>query len=169
MRLVEAMLRTVTLFGGLIGVVAILSLMLLTVVTVVFRAIGIAFPGTYVIAELLLIPAVSFSLAYAGYAGAHIRVELLIDRFTVRAKRLTEATVGALGTAFWMLVAWAGIREALRRTAQNETTPIINLPVAPLRWMFVAALCLFCVILLVQVVRALRGRPMTDPEEAELG
>ena len=63
MRLIETVLRSVTLFGGLIGVLAILALMLLTVVTVVFRAVGIAFPGTYVIAELLLIPAVSFSLA----------------------------------------------------------------------------------------------------------
>ena len=167
MRLIETVLRSVTLFGGLIGVLAILALMLLTVVTVVFRAVGIAFPGTYVIAELLLIPAVSFSLAYAGYAGAHTRVELLINRFSPRARSLVEALTGALGNVFWVLVAWAGIREAMRRTIQNETTPIINFPVPPLRWLFVAALCLFCAILVVQVVRALRGQPIVDPEEAD--
>ena len=152
-----------------IGVLAILSLMLLTVITVIFRAVGIAFPGTYVIAELLLIPAVSFSLAYAGYAGAHTRVELLIERLAPRGKRLAEAAVTALGTVFWGFVAWAGIREALRRTAQNETTPIINVPVPPLRWLFVAALCLFCAILVVQVVRVIRGQPAVDPDRIELG
>lgn len=167
MRLIEALLRAMTQFGALIGVIAILALMMLTVVTVIFRAAGIAFPGTYVIAELLLIPAVSFSLAYAGYAGAHTRVELLIDRFSPGAKSLAEAVAGALGTVFWGLVAWAGIREALRRTAQNETTPIIHFPVPPLRWLFVAALCLFCAILLMQVVRALRGQPIADPDETD--
>lgn len=168
MRLIEAVLRAVTLFGGLIGVLAILSLMLLTVFTVIFRAVGIAFPGTYVIAELLLIPAVSFSLAYAGYAGAHTRVELLIERFSPRIRTLVEAVVTALGTVFWGLVAWAGFQEALRRTAQNETTPIINFPVAPLRWLFVAALCLFCAILVVQVIRALSGRPIASPDEGDI-
>ena len=59
MQAVDRILRRICDAAGILGVLAILSLMLLTVVTVVFRAAHIAFPGTYSIAELLLIPAVS--------------------------------------------------------------------------------------------------------------
>lgn len=170
MRFVEAGLRALTIFGGVIGVGSIVLLMALTVVTVVFRAIGIAFPGTYVIAELLLIPAVSFSLVYAAYSGAHTRVDLLVTHLPERTRSLVEAGVTALGMIFWALVSYAGIREAIRHAAQAETTPIINLPVSPFRWLMVFALVLFCAILTVQALKAARGETtsrMGDPEYNE--
>lgn len=156
MKAIEKALRFLTDIGALIGVASIAGLMMLTVVTVVFRAVGIAFPGTYVLAELLLIPAVTFSLAYAAWQKAHTRVELLVSRLSRRLQSLLEALVTALGTLFWVFIAQSAIREALIRQAQNERAPIIEFPVAPFRWIMVAALILLCAVLVLQVVRALQ-------------
>ena len=69
----ETMLRRACALSAFIGVAAILALMALTVVTVIFLAIGIAFPGTYSIGALLLIPAVRglvrLEATAAGSAG----------------------------------------------------------------------------------------------------
>lgn len=159
MRVVERFLALLASGAGLIGVGTILALMALTVVTVVFRAIGIAFPGTYSLAELLLIPSISFSLAYAAMKDEHTRVVLFTDR--IRSTRIRQALLGvmlALGSVFWVMVAWATIREAIRRGAQNELSPIINVPVAPFRWAMATALVLLCVILLFKSVQLLLGR-----------
>jgi TRAP-type C4-dicarboxylate transport system permease small subunit len=158
------LLKAVSRFAGLVGVAAILALMLLTVVTVIFRAIGIAFPGTYVLAELLLIPAVSISIAYAAMANEHTRVDLFVGTIkNLRLRRVLHGVMLALGSLFWMAITWATIREAIRRGAQGETSPIINVPVSPFRWTMAAALVLLCVILVWQSVKLLRGQSLEDP------
>lgn len=167
MTLIGTILRRLCALAAFIGVAAIIALMLLTVVTVVFRALGIAFPGTYSLSELLLVPAVSFSLAYAAMQGEHTRVTLFVDR--IRSDRLRLGVHGVmtlLGGLFWVAIGWATIREAIRRGAQNELSPIINVPVAPFRWAMATAIILLCLVLLYQGVKLLRGEPLEDESQA---
>ncbi len=168
MQTIDTVLRKICAAVGVLGILAIISLMLLTVVTVIFRALHIAFPGTYSLAELLLIPAISISLAYAAMHNEHTRAVLFVDR--IRNDRLRLGIHGAmliLGSLFWVTVAWATIREAIRRGAQNELSPIINVPVAPFRWSMALAIVLFCVVLVWQGFKLLRGIP-ADDEPANL-
>lgn len=163
MKLFENLLRRVSSAAAFVGVAAILALMALTVVTVIFRAISIAFPGTYSLSELLLIPAVSCALAYAAMQGEHTRVTLFVDRIRSDRVRLRlEGTMTFLGSLFWVAIAWATIKEAMRRMAQNELSPIINVPVAPFRWAMAAAIILLCVILLFQAIKLWRGEPIDE-------
>ena len=166
MTVIERILSALSAGAGLVGVLGILCLMALTVVTVAFRAIGIAFPGTYALAELLLIPSISFSLAYAAMQNEHTRVELFVDR--IRNLRLRDALQGVmlgLGMLFWAAVALAAIREAIRRGAQNELSPIIDVPVAPFRWAMAGAMVLLCIVLAFRAVQLIsgHGRPPAAP------
>lgn len=163
MQFIDTLLRRICAGAGIIGVVAILSLMALTVVTVVFRALHIAFPGTYSLSELLLIPAVSLSLAYAAMQNEHTRAVLFVDRISnARLRHAIHGVMLIVGSLFWVAVAWATIREAIRRGAQNELSPIINVPVAPFRWTMGAALVLLVLVLLWQGFKLLRGVPVDD-------
>lgn len=158
MTAIETILRILVRISAAIGVASLLALMALTVVTVTFRAIGIAFPGTYVLAELLLIPTVTFALAYAAWEGAHTKVELLIQTFT---KCLSDGSNGLMlltGTVFWVFVAMAAIEEAIRRGRQGEMTPLLDIPVAPFRWIMVSAICLMIAICLLRALQFLTGR-----------
>ncbi len=163
MQSIDTLLRRICAGAGIIGVAAILSLMALTVITVIFRALHIAFPGTYSLSELLLIPAVSISIAYAAMHNEHTRAVLIVDR--IANPRLRHALHGAmliLGSLFWVAVAWATIREAIRRGAQNELSPIINVPVAPFRWAMAAAIVLCVIVLLWQGFKLLQGKAVED-------
>lgn len=170
MRHGQRLLELLSRISGLIAVGGILALMVLTVVTVVFRAIGIAFPGTYALAELLLIPAISFALAYATMQNEHMRVTLFVDVLHHRRFRLSlKGIMLGLGALFWMAVALATIREAIRRGAQGELSPIINIPVAPFRWMMATAMVLICVTLLFKVIQLFLGHDdsINTPEKLE--
>ncbi|MCC5960700.1 MAG: TRAP transporter small permease subunit [Rhodobacteraceae bacterium] len=170
MRHGQRLLEFLSRVSGLIAVSGILALMTLTVVTVVFRAIGIAFPGTYALAELLLIPAISFALVYATMQNEHTGVSLFVDVLHHRRFRLTlKGIMLALGSLFWMAVALATIREAIRRGAQGETSPIINIPIAPFRWMMAIAMILICATLLFKVIQLFIGHDdsINTPEKLE--
>src|SRR5690554_1515969 len=158
------LLRAVTRIAGFAGVAAILALMMLTVATVIFRAMHIAFPGTYVLAELLLIPAVTISIAYATLSNEHTRAELFVDTIkNVRVRHAIHGAMLALGSIFWIAITWATIREAIRRGSQGEMSPIIHVPVSPFRWAMAGALTLLCIILIWQSVQLLRGEPIDEP------
>lgn len=163
MKSFEAILRRTCELAAFIGVAAIIGLMLVTVVTVIFRAIGIAFPGTYALSELLLIPAVSVALAYAAMQGDHTRVDLFVGRIkSDRVRRAIHGVMTLLGSLFWVAIAWATIREAIRRGAQNELSPIIHVPVSPFRWAMAAGIILFVVVLVFQAIKLFRNEPIED-------
>lgn len=157
MQAAERILGRIVSVAPLFGVAALVALMALTVVTVTFRAMSIAFPGTYVLAELLLIPAVAFSLTYAAWRGAHTRVELLTDRLPRRVSGPLTGLMMALGCGFWGFVLFAAYEEAVKRGAQGERTPLLDIPVAPFRWLMVAALGLLIVVILFRALQAALG------------
>lgn len=142
------------------GVLSLLALMALTVVTVTFRALGIAFPGTYVLAELLLIPTVCCALAFAAWENAHTKVELLVQTFRPRMAGVSDGLMLLAGTAFWGFVLYAGVTEALKRGRQGETTPLLDIPVAPFRWLMVAAFALLIAVCLLRGWQLLTQREM---------
>lgn len=157
---IESCIGVIVSIAAGIGVLSILALMMLTVVTVIFRFIGIAFPGTYVLSELLLVPAISFSLAYASWKGAHTKVDLLTRLLPKTAKAYLESVMLLMGTGFWVIVCLAGIEEVLRRSAQNEATPLLDIPVAPFRWLMVSAIVLMIIILVFRAIQSLvRAKP----------
>jgi hypothetical protein len=59
---------------------------------------------------------------------------------------------------FWGVVAYAAVEEALRRGRQGETTPLLDIPVAPFRWLMVSALCLMIGVCLLRAVQTMTGR-----------
>ncbi|MAQ85867.1 TRAP transporter small permease [Psychromarinibacter halotolerans] len=155
---IETLLGRVVRGAAAFGVLSLLALMGLTVVTVVFRAIGIAFPGTYVLAELLLIPTVTLALAFAAWDGAHTKVDLLVQTFRPRISGLSQGLMLLAGTVFWGFVAYAAIEEALRRGRQGEVTPLLDIPVAPFRWLMVAAICLMIAVCVLRGAQFIAGR-----------
>ncbi len=162
MQALERGLGVAVRVAAFLGVASLAALMVLTVVTVLFRAISIAFPGTYVLAELLLIPTVSFSLAYAGWSMTHTRVDLLTQRFNSSIARIVRGLTMGVGAVFWVLVTYASIQEALRRGRQGETSPILGIPVAPFRWLMVAALVLLIAVLVLRALQQALGRDIRE-------
>ena len=164
LRLIERILGAAVRVAALLGVASLVVLVGLVVVTVTFRAIDIAFPGTYVLQQLMIIPTVSLSLAYAAWKGRHTRVEILTQRFPSRVARPLEALMLVTGSVFWVVVGYAWYLQAVINGRRGEKTPLLDIPVWPFRWLMVGA-----VILMVVVVffRALELLMPEKPKESE--
>lgn len=148
--------------GGVIGVACIFALTLLTVATVAARAMNIAFPGTYALSEILLIPAISFSLCYAAWTGAHTRVEFVTGFLPERLSQVLDGLIDLVALVFWVAICRAVWLQAIKMTARNETAAIIDVPAWPFRWLMVAALVLTCIVLVMRALLSFAGRPREE-------
>lgn len=159
MKQIESVIGTLVRVGGVIGVACILLLTVLTVATVGLRVVGVAFAGSYALSELLLMPAVTFSLTYAAWENTHTRVNFISGFLSQGASALLEGFIALLGLVFWGFIALATFREAVHYTALGEMAAIVDVPVAPFRWLMVTALVLMCAVILFHTVRAFSGHP----------
>lgn len=154
-RALELLVRGAALLAGAV----LFALMLLTVYSVVMRYVFNAPPYfTLDLSKMMLVPAVFFGLAYCGWTGGHIAVDLIGALGAPRLTRWIDAAVRlacvlVLGLTTWML---AGLAVDAREF--EEATNLIEIPHHPFVWMMVAGAALYTAALAGLLARAVEGR-----------
>jgi len=118
--------------------------------------------GTLEIATYYYMPLVALApLAVVQRRREHILVELFTQRFSVRLNALLDAVMALLTAAFFALIAWFALVEALRKTARNEFVYVVlfDLPVWPARWVVPVVAALVVAIALLQAMAGI-GRAL---------
>jgi TRAP-type mannitol/chloroaromatic compound transport system permease small subunit len=127
-------------------------------------------PGALELTESTMVLIVFGALAYAQIGRAHIRVELLYGVMGPRAKSFMEFTTHIVALAFFALLAWQGIGEALYSWEIREATMgTVRFPLYFARWLLVFGTALLVVQLLLDVIsdlgRMWRGEPPPSPPQ----
>ncbi|MCX8042720.1 MAG: TRAP transporter small permease [Desulfobacterota bacterium] len=134
----------------------LVGLMLLTTADVVLRFFGHPIPGTYEIVGLVSSLVVSFSLGYTSVARGHIAVDLLTRRLSLPLQQI-GALINAAGAALlFALITWQAVRYGMMLIKNGEVSPTIKLPIYPFAFGVAAGCGLLCIVLLGDVVRAVR-------------
>ena len=153
---VDSVVRLLAYIGGL----AILWLMGLTVVAVVMRYVFNApILGAQDISELSLVLVVFFALAYFGWTGGHIAVDLIGMVLKPGILRWTDTLVRAISGLLFVTVTWQTMRQGLDAFEYEEASNLIEIPHFP--FFLVVAFCsaVYALVLFIQAVRAARGIP----------
>lgn len=153
---VDSAVRLLAYIGGL----AILWLMGLTVVAVVMRYVFNApILGAQDISELSLVLVVFFALAYCGWTGGHIAVDLIGMVLKPGILRWTDTLVRAISGLLFVTVTWQTMRQGLDAFEFEEASNLVEIPHFP--FFLVVAFCsaVYALVLFVQAVRAARGIP----------
>lgn len=95
--------------SGVAGAAALLAIGGLILVQVVLRQTGGVLPGGDDLTAFAMAACAMLPLAYAFRRGAHIRVDLVIGRFSGRARTAMEAVALTLSAAMALLFAWASV------------------------------------------------------------
>jgi TRAP-type C4-dicarboxylate transport system permease small subunit len=108
--------------------------------------------------RMLLIPVVAFGLAYCGWTGGHIAVDLIGavgPRWLVRWVDIVVRLVcaGVIGLWAWKLVGLAADSYEI-----GDATNMVQFPHYPFVWMMVAGAGLYALVLIALMMRALRGQ-----------
>ena len=168
MSVLDRFLRWLALAAG--GV--LLALMFFTVCDVVLRYFfNSPFRGSLELTEYAMALIVFFSLAYCGWTGGHIAVDLLDKWLDRPSLRYLPALMTLLGGILFAVVAWEMAVEAI--AAIDQTSNMMRIPHFPFRMAGAFGSAAFSLVMLVQtwqlIVRPQQGQHQSETQPVESG
>lgn len=156
----DAILRTMTAFFGVIAAGSLVVLMMATVVDVLVRWVSRAsLPGMLEVAETALVVAAFFGVAWTSIQGGHVAVSIVTDRLSPIVGRVVDVCVWVLSAGLLGWMTYANLTRATLSTSLRETRfGLMQWPVWPMRWVIAIGLALWLIVAIANVVRTLRGR-----------
>ena len=119
--------RILVLIGGLF----LIGMIVLTCSNIFLRMVWLPIPGTFELMGFFGATVTAFSLGYTQLKKGHIAVDILIDSFSPRVRRILDVINSLFCCAFFILIAWqlAVKGNTLRQTGElTETLRIIYYP-----------------------------------------
>ena len=144
-------------FLGLLSGGILMMLMFGTVADVVLRYLFNApFRGSLELTEFAMALIVWLSMAYCGWTGGHIAVDLL-DRWLNRpALAWLPSLLSIVGAALFMFMAWQIVLETFE--TMSKISNMMRIPHYPFKLAVAFGAAMFAVVLLVQAFTGRRGK-----------
>jgi TRAP-type C4-dicarboxylate transport system permease small subunit len=117
------------------AIVLICFMVVSTVLDVIFREAGTPLKGIFELNEAAMGMAVYSALAYTWMKGGHVRIDLVIRRVSPRMRALANATAAAIGCVVFGLISWRTAIWAFYSLQMSETTDILHISVAPIKFL----------------------------------
>jgi len=110
--------------------------------------------GASELASFMMIVVVFPALAWAAITGKHVKVDLLVSRFPPRVQAILDSItmLAALGT--YIVITWRSVLESM---AVHNVTSLLRLPHAPFYWIMTVGLVVFCLTIVVLVIKNVAG------------
>ena len=152
---------------AVVGAVAIVLLVALTVVAVVFRyLLDDPIFGIDDLSQVGLSLAVAGSIAYGGRVGAHVHVDVLHMVGGRKVTRYTDILARAIGAFIVGLTAYALVEQGLCGTRCGHFTPNLVIPHLPFYLVLAAAMAIYAAVLALElVIGVIHLRADRDPNE----
>lgn len=147
-------LRALALLAGWI----LLALTGYTILDVVLRYVFNApFRGSLEVTQFAMAAVVFLGLAYCGWTGGHVAVDILERPLEHPRLRYVPALLSFVSAALFAAIAWYTLQEALATT--SRVSNMLRWPFYP--FMLVAAFgsAMYALVLLCQGVRSIRRKP----------
>ena len=155
--LFDRVLRLLALASG----VLILVLMAFTVLDVFLRYVFNApFKSVYEFTEFIMAAIVFLGMAYTGWVGGHISVDVFARWLDRPAWRFLTATMAFVGAALFALIAYRAALETIDTIDQVSNR--LSWPHFPFRFTVVIGSALLAAVLIIQGAQALRGRRVEE-------
>jgi TRAP-type C4-dicarboxylate transport system permease small subunit len=158
---------SIELFARFLRILALVSggvLLLMTGVTVLdvilryfFNA---PFSGTWEFTEFSMAIIVWLGIGYCGWTGGHISVDLLEKQLDRPGLRWLPGIIALTSSVLFAVIAWRVTLEAI--DAITQTSNMLRWPHYPFRFTVAFGAAMFALVLLVQGVDVLRGRPRRE-------
>lgn len=147
--------RRLAIAGGLV----LMGLMLLTVADVTLRKFAEPIEGAQDISESGLIVVVFLAMAYSGWTGGHIAVDLIGSVIKGRALDMLDVVVRAFCGLFFAVVAWQSLIQGLDALEFGDGFNVLAIPHYPFYFMIAFGSLLYAGVLVVLAWRSARGFP----------
>jgi len=118
---------------GYIGMMSILAMMSVTVIDVFLRWFGYAILGCMEITELLLGIMAFYSFSWCYCEDKHLKIEVVTEKFSDKTRCITNLLGSLVGLIFFGSIAWGAYGFAIDSYMRKEVTPLLNIPLFPIK------------------------------------
>ncbi len=143
----------------LLGSVGLLLAMGFDVAAVIGRGIGVPLLGSIELIQACVVLAASSSLVGATLGGSHATMHVLVERLRPGVRDALSRTAQLLSALFFAWLAAGSIWVASELWPGRESTELLRLPIAPLRWFFCASALLAALLFGAYALRPRRESP----------
>jgi len=156
-------LRALALCGGAV----LLGLMALVAFDIVMRRVlNLQSLGGFEMTELAMAVIVALGLPYCAVLGSHVAVDIFAKWLDRPALRWIDVLVHLAGAVLLAVVAWRTVLYALGSYRFGDATNMMAIPKYPFQLVTAVSAALFAIVLLVDAVKAARGRAHIPPPKA---
>ena len=153
-------LRLMALGGG----VVLLALMGYTVLDVVLRyGFNKPFSGSLEITEFAMALIVFYGIAYCGWTGGHVAVDILERPLENPKLRFIPLLLTLISAALFALIAWLTAVEAL--TSMHRVSNMVRWPHWPFQLSVALGSAMYAVVLLIQGIQMLANKPTGSADD----
>ncbi len=153
-------------FIGYIGGVAVLLMMLVSVVDVLSRSLfGVPLPGAMDLVQHLMVITIVCGLAYCGYAGGHITINMLDPLLDRPSWRYLNVLVHLTGFVLLALIAWRCGIAALDAFAEDANSNTLRIRTWPFYVAISLGMIAYALVLASHVVAAWNGKPLPSAHD----
>ena len=144
---------------AVVGGAVLLCLMALTVVAVTLRKFNDPILGTQDLSEAGLTIVVFFAMAYSGWTGGHIAVDLIGNFVSQRRLAAVDAAVRIVCGLFFLVAAWQSLSQGLDALEFGDGFNLLDIPHYPFYFVIAFGSAVFACVLVVLGLRSACGLP----------
>jgi TRAP-type transport system small permease protein len=130
--IVEVLIRRISQVVYWVGLVIMAAMALLTLVDVIGRAVfNKPITGSYEITEYIFAMGVALVIGYSVFLKSHIRIDMLVDKLSMRAQVILEIISHFICTVLFLAMSWAVLQGAIKVQGQGTTSGVLAIPIFP--------------------------------------
>ena len=133
----------VTTAAAWIAGIVLILLMLLTTADVAGRYLFNSPIAVFDLTHFAVSIMTFLGLAYAGYRGAHVVIELLYDRLPRPARAVLDRVTNLVGCILFGLISWRTAVQSIDVRDMGEASQMMEIPLFPLYWLVAFGSALF--------------------------
>jgi TRAP-type C4-dicarboxylate transport system permease small subunit len=142
-RITDVVVTAVACMAGLV----LVFLMLMTTAGVVGRKFGIPINGVFDLTHFTVLIMTFFGMAYCGYRGSHVSIELLYQHLGRRTRNVLNRAINLLGCVLFAVIAWQTFVQSYIVREINESSQLLEIPYFPFYWMVAFGAGLFAFVM----------------------
>lgn len=151
--------RLLTNFMMIIAGVILIFMAGLTLLDVIMRYFGKPIVGTYELVSFLGLAAVAFSLPRASLMGAHVYVDLVVDKLPQGWRRVFRIFTRLLIFVLFLIACWYFYHIGLDLIATKTVTMSLKVPFYPVVFALAAGCLAQCLVTICEILTAMRRAP----------
>lgn len=116
--------------------------------------------GTPELTKLMMVITVFFGLSWCAVSNKHLKVDILMNRFPRKVQFIVDTITMVAVLAMFAVITWQSFLEAGSVVA---VTSLLQLPLSPFYWLMAIGLAMFCLSVVVLIIRSVFGEQKNEP------